>query len=347
MKRYSAYLAGIKLYRAQSCTQACPPSFAQETSPATIIHTIGSSSLIDYAPAMKSAPTILIIPSLINRATIFDISPEFSLLRWLVQQNIRPLLVDWGTPSHAEHGMTISDYITRLQQFVSSMQQINPVKRYHLLGHCLGGNLALALAATLPQQFNSLMLLSTPWDFHADSPALARGATRMWQQLSPRLTQKHAQPPLIPAALVQSLFALLQPQAVTEKFRQLALRPPPPERLQHFARVESWLNHGVPLPAAVMRELVEDWYGDNLPLRGAWRVGNKLIRPRTIKLPTLLAIPDEDHIVPPASSAALARQLPCATAWHVPLGHIGMIVSRRAKARVWRKLADWINHHTE
>jgi polyhydroxyalkanoate synthase len=343
MKRYSAYLAGIKIYRAQSCTSSSMP---ESTAP-TIMATAGSSRLYDYAPAMKSAPVILVIPSLINRATILDISPEFSLVRWLVQQNIRPLLVDWGVPGQDERGMTISDYITRLQQFVPIIQQNNPARRCHLLGHCLGGNLALALAATLPQHFSSLMLLSTPWDFHADSPALARSATRMWQQLAPHLSQKDEQPPFIPAAMVQSLFALLQPQTVAEKFRQLALRSQSPERLQHFARVESWLNHGVPLPAAVMRELVEDWYGDNLPLRGAWRVNNQLIRPRTIKLPTLIAIPDEDHIVPPASSAALARQLPCATAWHVPLGHIGMIVSRRAKARVWRKLADWINHHTE
>ncbi len=335
-QRFADYLQGIKLYRSQS--------LPDEAGPAILLQQIGSTRLLDLAPELPAAaPVLLTIPSLVNRAHILDLGVQHGLLRWLAKQGIRPVLVDWGAPTPAEHALTLGDYIARLQQFSLLLQQKMAPATVHLFGHCLGGNLALALAALQPAACRSLILCSTPWDFHAGDPFLGTYAAKIWDQLADHSPQHK----LIPPALVQSLFTLLQPMAVTEKFRQLMLHPPSAARLQHFARVEHWLNDGVPLTRPVLQEIILDWYGANLPQRGGWRVQDRLIRPRSIRQPVLVAIPETDHIVPPASSAALARQLPCATTWSVPLGHIGMIVSRRAKARVWRKFADWIVQQKE
>ncbi len=334
MARYRDYLAGVTNYRA--ATIAAPMQ------PPSCLNQLEGSRLLDYAPNLTSAPLLLVVPSLVNRATILDLSPERSLLRWLVGQNIRPLLVDWGLPEESKAAnLTLESHIARLQHFLHTAQQMAAPAGVHLMGHCLGGNLALALAATNPTAFRSLTLLSTPWDFHAGDGWLGKNAAAIWDGIAQTIPQQN----IIPAAVVQSLFALLQPQAVTEKFRRLGRSPPSPAELQHFARVEQWLNDPTPLSRAVMRSLIEDWYGANQPMRGGWRVAGQPVRPRNIKIPTLVAIPDQDHIVPPASSSALARQLPCAQEWHVPLGHIGMIISHKAPSRVWRKLADWVLQH--
>lgn len=332
LKRQRAYLVGVKTYRRQ-------PLIATPT-PTVLLQQIGSTRLLDFAPQLQQAPTLLVIPSLINRARILDLSPERGFLRWLVQQNIRPLLIDWDAPSADEASFGVSDYCARLQQFLPMLQQncLNPI---HIFGHCLGGNLALAFSALAPQQFRSLTLCSTPWDFHAGDPFLGQQAQALWQKIAAHKNQTG----LVPARLLQSLFALLQPMAVTEKFRRLGSQPPHAEALQHFTRVEDWLNDGVPVTRPVLEEIVRDWYGRNLPMGGGWRVGSTHIRPRSITLPTLIAIPEQDHIVPPASSAALARQLPCARLLPVPLGHIGMIVSRQAPERFWRPFAAWIHDH--
>ena len=166
-------------------------------------------------------------------------------------------------------------------------------------------------------------------------------AAAVWRRIAPHLPADG----LVPAAVLQSLFAMLQPQAVVEKFRRLHDKGMTPERLQHFARVEQWLNDGVDIAQPVMREIIGDWYGRNLPMRGGWRAGAAMVRPRALDLPALIAVPEQDHIVPPAAALALARLLPRAESRVVPLGHIGMIVSRRARTLVWRGFADWIKQH--
>jgi len=46
--------------------------------------------------------------------------------------------------------------------------------------------------------------------------------------------------------------------------------------------------------------------------------------------------------VPPASAEALGRLIPGAETWRPALGHIGMIVSGGAPARIWEPLRDWL-----
>jgi polyhydroxyalkanoate synthase len=57
-------------------------------------------------------------------------------------------------------------------------------------------------------------------------------------------------------------------------------------------------------------------------------------------------IPSGDRIVPPLSAASLAdpkRGLKNATRLDLPLGHIGMVVSGRARDLCWTPLMDWLD----
>jgi len=147
---------------------------------------------------------------------------------------------------------------------------------------------------------------------------------------------------VVPPTVLQTLFTLLQPLQVTNKFRRLARTADDPVQLQHFCRVEHWLNDGVALPHSVFAEIMLDWYGANLPFQGGWMVNRCAIIPQKIRLPCLIAVPEQDHIVPPVSALALARQVPGAIAYTAPLGHIGMIISRRAPEASWRRFAAFI-----
>ncbi len=53
-------------------------------------------------------------------------------------------------------------------------------------------------------------------------------------------------------------------------------------------------------------------------------------------------MPGNDRIVPPATAAALADELPQAERMVPALGHIGMIVAREAPNAVWAPLAEWM-----
>ena len=110
--------------------------------------------------------------------------------------------------------------------------------------------------------------------------------------------------------------------------------------------LEDWLNDGAPLAGPTARDCLIGWYGDNLPGRGQWTVGGRRILPRRINVPALVMIPSGDRIVPPLSAAALAepgRGFGMVTRYDLPLGHIGMVVSGRARELCWTPLLDWLS----
>jgi poly[(R)-3-hydroxyalkanoate] polymerase subunit PhaC len=64
-----------------------------------------------------------------------------------------------------------------------------------------------------------------------------------------------------------------------------------------------------------------------------------------MNVPALVMIPSGDRIVPPLSAAALAepgRGLNNVTRLDLPLGHIGMVVSGRARDLCWTPLIEWL-----
>ena len=76
-------------------------------------------------------------------------------------------------------------------------------------------------------------------------------------------------------------------------------------------------------------------------------MAGRRIVPSKIKVPALVMIPSGDRIVPPLSAAALAdpkKGLKNATRIDLPLGHIGMVVSGRARDLCWAPLMEWLGN---
>ena len=79
----------------------------------------------------------------------------------------------------------------------------------------------------------------------------------------------------------------------------------------------------MPLAAPVARECLGGWYGANTPARGEWRVAGLPVDPAALRLPTFVAAPGRDRIVPPESARPLAAL-------------IGGAVLHRAGGRAYR-----------
>ena len=202
----------------------------------------------------------------------------------------------------------------------------------------MGGNLALALALRRAGQIAGLALLATPWDFHAERPESARALAAFAEVLMPGFRQLGA----MPLDVLQGLFAGLDPLLAYKKFRRLAAVDPASDEALVFVALEDWLNDGVPLAAAVARECLLGWYGENTPGRGAWQVAGQAIRPQATSVPALVVVPEQDRIVPPLSALALARDLPGATVLKPAFGHIGMVSSSRAPKELWPQVTAWL-----
>jgi len=334
-QRFLDFAAGVSAYRGHPYHRSLrePPVLWRD----------GTTRLLDYGVKRAGRP-LLVVPSLVNRAHVLDLTAKTSLLRHLAARDHRPLLVDWGAPGEAERTFDLTDYINgrlsgALDAAVAATGGPVPV-----VGYCMGGNLALALAQLRADSVSALALLATPWDFQIDGPiqALLDPAS------AASLTAAFAALGEFPVDLLQAMFASLDPFLVSRKYRafakaQAASGPETKDDGDLFVALEDWVNDGVPLAAKVAAECLVGWYGQNAPARGAWQVAGQTITPERWHKPTLLLMPQQDKIVPPASSAALAAAMPKAVALKVASGHVAMIVGRQAKSQSWEPLADWLN----
>jgi len=323
LRQDSALIAGIAAYRRHPYARNLPdpPTLWAE----------GETVLRDFGGA---GPTVLFVPSLINRAYVLDLAPGRSMLRWLAANGVHPLLLDWGWPGEAERRFTLTDYIAgRLERALLAVEA--PVV---LAGYCMGGLLALAAALRRPERVAALALLATPWDFHADDSDRAQAVANMLPLLEPALAFANT----LPVDGLQLLFALLDPYGIAEKYRGFARLDPEGERARMFVALEDWLNDGVPLAAPVARECLDGWYGRNTPARLQWRVAGLPVDPGALRVPAFVAVPARDRIVPPDSARPLAEAIPGATLHTPRAGHIGMAAGSTADAELWRPLRDWI-----
>jgi polyhydroxyalkanoate synthase len=332
------FIAGLQAYRAHPYRRrlAEPPE----------VWRAGSTRLLDYAPFVKkprggrgAGPVpLLVVPSLINRAYILDLSARTSFLRWLAARGFRPFLVDWGRPGAQERGFSLTDYVAgRLEaalDHVVGTRAGPPI----LVGYCMGGMLALALALRRSRDLAGLALLATPWDFHGDQAELARRAALTSVTFAPLIETLGE----LPTDVVQALFASLDPLMAIRKFTAFARLDPAGDRAEAFVALEDWLNDGVPLAAPVARECLGGWYGGNTAFLGRWRIAGRPVDPARLALPSLCVIPDHDRIVPPASALALAAAIQGATVLNPTLGHVGMMASSRAERQAWTPILAWL-----
>ena len=326
-RRLNGFAEGVRRYRRhpRAPRLAEPPALWRR----------GSTRLLDYGGRGRA---LLVVPSLINRGYILDLTEKRSLMRHLAEAGWRPLLVDWGDPGPAERRFSLTDYVCgrlepALDEIVAATGETPAV-----VGYCMGGLLALALAVRRPALVAALVLLATPWDFHDAAP----GTIRLIRAAAPGLTAMIDHLGELPVDVIQAMFSSLDPYLTADKFRRFAALPDDSEKAREFVALEDWLNDGVPLVGSVARECLLGWYVENTPPGGRWRIDGRPVVAAEVRTPTLVAIPDNDHIVPPGSAAALATAIPGATAARLPTGHIGMVAGGRARTMLYEPLARWL-----
>jgi polyhydroxyalkanoate synthase len=327
-KRSTGFLQGVQAYLTSDYTRP------EKNYP--VLWSQGSAQLFDLAPERRDALAVLCIPSLINRSTILDLYPDASFIEYLKSQGFRPLLLDWGTPTD-EADFAAADYITaRAIPALQSLREAHdgPIA---LLGYCMGGIFATAMAQLAPLFVDALILLATPWDF--SSPDTPRVLIDAPTQLMLRQWIGGMNP--VPPLITQSIFQMIDPWRVQEKYSRYPDLTD--DEKIHFLAVEEWVNAGVPLAQKLAEECFVDWPHGNILANHQWKVGRRWIEPSTITCPTLAVIPTKDLIVPAGCAMPLAEAIPRCDILKPEAGHVSMVVGRNAKAALWKPLTLWLN----
>jgi len=327
-RRAESYLAGLEAYRRHP--------FRRRDVVLPVLWREGTTRLLDYGHD-GHGPVVLVVPSLINRFYVLDILPEHSFLRHLADQGVRPVVVDWGAPGRQERHFDLTDYVAgRLESAFAAAIRVAGAS-IGVVGYCMGGLLALALALRRQHEVGCLALLATPWDFHAERAEQAK----LLGLVAPYLPLLCGAQGTVSVEVIQSLFFILDPFTAERKFTRFAALDPGGDEARSFVALEDWLNDGVPLALGVANDCARSWYGGNEPGRGLWRVGGQRVVPQLLRRPALVVVPSRDQIVPPSSAEPLAAELGGATVLRPQFGHVGMMSAARAPM-LWTPIAEWL-----
>jgi poly[(R)-3-hydroxyalkanoate] polymerase subunit PhaC len=128
--------------------------------------------LIQYEPTTKTVyqEPILIVPACIMKYYILDLSPENSLVKYLVDKGHTVFMISWKNPTSEDRNLDFEDY--RSLGVIDSLDMIAricPKQKVHTIGYCIGGTLLSIAAARMGRdndmRLQSVTLLAAQTDF--------------------------------------------------------------------------------------------------------------------------------------------------------------------------------------
>jgi polyhydroxyalkanoate synthase len=292
----------------------------------------------EHAPA-TSVP-LLISYALVNRPYMVDLQSDRSLVRKLLEQGQDVYIIDWGYPDRSDRFLELGDYLHRyIDGAVDALRQRSGHDAINVLGICQGGSFSLCYAALYPRKVRNLVTMVTPVDFHTPDNMLSNWAREIDVDLFVDTMGN------VPADMLNASYLMLKPFRLNlQKYVGLVDILDDRGAIEDFLRMEKWIFDSPDLAGEAFRQFIKQFYQGNGLMKGEVVIDGDRVDLGFVDMPVLNIYAEQDHLVPPDASRALARVVGTRDYTELSFkgGHIGIYVSSRAQREVPATVHRWL-----
>jgi polyhydroxyalkanoate synthase len=268
------------------------------TSPGRVVLKNRVMELIQYEPASATvySEPLLIVPAWIMKYYILDLSPQNSLIQYLVAQGHTVFCISWKNPGDAERDLGMDEYLTDgFNAALAAVNTICPKRKVHATGYCLGGTLlaiaAAAMARDGDERLASISFLAAQTDFSEPGEL--------------GLFIDESQVSLLEAQMTQTGY--LKAEQMAGAFQMLRSYDLLWSRLvnhyllgqrSNMSDLMAWNSDATRMPATMHSQYLRRLFLNDDLSEGRYPVGGKPVSLGNLTLPTFMVGTTTDHVAP-------------------------------------------------